>query len=204
MSLLAIVSIAVIILGASLAFAETKIKNILIYAALSQLAYISLMIGLNNHAARRVAFEYALVCLFGLAGIILSAAAVKSKCGIENLGKNPYILKSMPLSAVAFILCAFSLIGIPPLAGFLPKVFTLFILIEKGLVWAALAVTLSYIFTLIYLLRLFQGIFLGENPKAEVNERSPLAYAAFASGALSLFLGFAVKPAFGTLTLLLR
>ena len=49
------------------------------------------------------------------------------------------MIKTMPWTAVAFIFCAFSVIGIPPFGGFFSKFMVIMATVQSGRVWVAAA-----------------------------------------------------------------
>ena len=72
------------------------------------------------------------------------------------------LFKVMPVTAVAFLLCIFSTIGIPPLGGFFSKLFVIQGIVRSGNVAIASLAILTAVLTALYLLRLFTLVFLGD------------------------------------------
>jgi NADH:ubiquinone oxidoreductase subunit 2 (subunit N) len=101
----------------------------------------------------------------------------------------------MPVTAVAFILCALTIVGLPPTAGFFGKFMIILGVVQSGgVVWAILAVVGALI-SLLYALRLFNGLFLGQERWPEITEGTPIMLAVVGTFAgLSLVLGLAAAP----------
>jgi NADH:ubiquinone oxidoreductase subunit 5 (subunit L)/multisubunit Na+/H+ antiporter MnhA subunit len=80
----------------------------------------------------------------------------------------------MPVTAMAFLLCAFSVMGIPPLGGFFSKYMVIAGAAQSGHLWIALTFVGTAFLTLIYLMRVFVLVFMGE-PKTKLEtEGSPV------------------------------
>jgi NADH-quinone oxidoreductase subunit L len=68
----------------------------------------------------------------------------------------------MPLTAAAFLLCSFSVMGIPPFGGFFSKYLVISGAVGAGQIAIAAAFVLGACMTILYLLRLFAAVFMGE------------------------------------------
>ncbi len=110
-----------IIVGSSMALLEKNLKKRLAYSTVSQLSYImaglSLMSdsGLKGGLMQMMAHATAKCCCF------LAAGAVIYITGIRNVDEMKGIGKRLPVTMICFTLCSLSLIGIPPMGGFIAK-----------------------------------------------------------------------------------
>jgi formate hydrogenlyase subunit 3/multisubunit Na+/H+ antiporter MnhD subunit len=68
----------------------------------------------------------------------------------------------MPVTAVAFLACAFSVIGIPPFGGFFSKFLVIIGTVQAGQTWLAALALFTAVLTMYYLFRVFSLVFLGE------------------------------------------
>ena len=103
------------------------------------------------------------------------------------------LIKTMPITAVSFLLCAFSVMGIPPFGGFFSKYMVMSGAVQGGHLWIALTFLVGAIMTMLYLFRLFNRVFLGE-AIAPAREGSPLMVACVAFLAvLGLVAGVAIQ-----------
>jgi len=114
--------VSITILTASvIALTKTNLKARLAYSTVSQLSYIILgaalvtpmgvaggIIHITNHA-------FAKITLFFCAGAIMVASGKKD---IRDMGG---LAKRMPLTMAAFALASLSMIGVPPVSGFVSK-----------------------------------------------------------------------------------
>jgi len=94
--------------------------------------------------------------LFLCAGIVIHAVHTKD---IREMGG---LIKTMPVTAVAFLACAFSVIGIPPFGGFFAKFFVILGTVQAGRPWVAALGLFTAVLTMFYLFKAFSLVFLGE------------------------------------------
>ncbi len=110
-----------IVLASLIALAKDNLKERLAYSTISQLSYITLgamiatpMAALGA-ALHIIMHAWGKITLFMCAGAIYTARHITEVSGLKGLGK------SMPWVFGAFFIGAFSIIGLPPLAGAWPK-----------------------------------------------------------------------------------
>ncbi|MFA5355870.1 MAG: NADH-quinone oxidoreductase subunit L [Candidatus Omnitrophota bacterium] len=187
-------SVATIIVAGGCALVESNMKRILAYSTVSQLGYIILAFSLGTGIAFKIAMLYILAHSIAKAGLFLCAGIIEHKTGTKDINELGGLLKYMPYTAAAYLLCAFAIIGIPPLLGFWPKFMTVLFAIQGGYMYAGILAIVGALFTLFYLMRLFDRVFLGGlKIEAEEGRGSLMVYVVVVLGVLSLLLGFAVK-----------
>src|SRR6266568_56873 len=129
-SLITIVSIIAVLtmtLGNLVAAVQTNVKRMMAYSSIAQVGYI--LVGVTtslasnqsagNSAVLFFIFVYALTNLGAFSGIIALANAT----GGERIDDFRGLAKRAPLLSLGTALCLLSLGGIPPMAGFVSKVF---------------------------------------------------------------------------------
>ncbi|MDO9536398.1 MAG: monovalent cation/H+ antiporter subunit D family protein [Bacillota bacterium] len=110
-----------ILLGSAMALLQDDIKRRLAYSSVAQIGYIVLGISLLSEFAFTGAmyhiFTHAFMkgCLFLIAGAIIVQTGERRISHMGGLGLK------MPLTMIAFTICAFSMVGIPPFNGFISK-----------------------------------------------------------------------------------
>lgn len=200
-----IISIITIIVAAGSALIEKNMKRILAYSTISQLGYILLALALNSDISFKVALVYILAHSLAKAGLFLCAGIVEQKSGTKDIDELGGLAKSMPYTALAYLLCAFSIIGIPPFLGFWPKLMVVLLSIKSGYILAGLAAVSGALLTLFYLMRLFNRVFLGEvKIPAQEGKNSIMVLVVLALGGLSLALGILFRLPFNFVSNLIR
>ncbi|MCX5783650.1 MAG: NADH-quinone oxidoreductase subunit L, partial [Elusimicrobia bacterium] len=192
--IVAIVAGVSALVSAGAALIETDIKRIIAYSTISQIGFIFL--GFSTQTAVGVAGSMLYILMHGVAkaGLFLCAGIIEHKTHTKDITKMGGLFRKMPITAVSFALCAFSVMGIPPLGGFFSK----FMVINSSISFGSPLIPAMYILgavlTLIYLLRLFYAIFMGpEQTHAEGKEGEPqmvtsVAVLGFASVLLGIFI----------------
>ncbi len=199
------VSVITIIVGAASALVSTNIKRILAYSTISQLGYIMLALALNTETALKVAFIYILAHSLAKAGLFLCAGIVEHETENKEISMLGGLLKTMPGTATAYLLCAFSIIGIPPFLGFWPKLMVIVLAAQAGFTAAAILAAIGAVFTLFYLFRFFSEVFLGEvQTGAAEGKKSIMVYTVVFLGAVSLLLGLLPNLPFDFLNMVVK
>lgn len=159
------------LIAACAAMVENDIKRILAYSTISQIGYIFLGFAmLDNQVALAGGVLYILAHGLGKAALFLCAGVIEHGAGTKDIRELGGLMKKMPVTAIVFFVSALSVIGIPPFAGFYPKFMVIAGTIQKGqFALAAVAIFTAFL-TLIYLLRVFNKVFLGDLSHAHAHE----------------------------------
>ncbi len=186
-----IIAVISAIITAGVAFRENDLKRVLAYSTISQLAFI--IAGLSCGAKTGIIGGVLYIAAHAIAkgGLFLCAGIVEHSTHTKDLRKMGGLAKTMPLTAVSFILCAFSIMGIPPFFGFFTKFLVIDGVVQSGQLLLAILFILCAVLTVMYLMRLFVKVFLGEQTFREVKEGSKIMLASVvALAAFSLLFGF--------------
>ena len=156
------------IVGVLMALTQRDFKRMLAYHVISQKGYMVLGIGLGTlgsvlgaqgglfHLLNHSTYK---CMLFMCAGAVLFRTGSQKFDELGGLGKN------MPVTALAFLVGALAISGIPPLNGFASK-YTIYLGgIEAGLpIVTAIAVLVSAL-TFASFFKAFSSVFLGQRPE---------------------------------------
>ena len=201
-----VIAAASALVSAAAAMLDNNLKRIIAYSTVSQIAFIFL--GFASGTAIGAAGGMLYILMHGLAkgGLFLCAGIVEHTAHTKDIRKMGGLIRVMPVTAVCFLLCAFSVMGIPPFGGFFSKYMVIGGAIQGKHQWIALVFVAGAVMTLLYLLRVFRAVFLG--PAAEVKHEAgeQTAHAAGNEGipvmvgsvvvlaALGLVAGIAIYP----------
>ena len=149
------------IVSAGAAIVETDIKRIIAYSTISQLGFI--ILGLAIGTPLGVAGGLIYIMMHGLSkgGLFLCAGIVEQRTHVKDVNKLGGLIEVMPLTAAAFVVCAFSIMGVPPLGGFFGKYMVIAGTVNSGQMWLAGTFIFGAVLTMIYLFRAFSLVFLG-------------------------------------------
>lgn len=195
-----ILTLAVIssLIGAGAALLEKDIKRIIAYSTVSQVGYILLGFALLKELGVLAGLLYFMVHAIAKAGLFLGAGVVERKYGTRDITKLGGLIKTSPVFAIGFLFSAFSIAGLPPFAGFYAKLMVIMATVREGHLWIATLAIVAAILTLLYLFRLFNGIFMGKEAKTENSSSNKLMIGCVVLlGIISLAIGLFIGQALG-------
>lgn len=173
------------ILTAGAAIAENDIKRIIAYSTVSQIGFILLGLSVGGEMALAGGLMYILMHAVSKAGLFLCAGIVEHSCHTKDIRRLGGLAKAMPITAVSFFLCAFSVMGVPPFGGFFSKYMVVNGTVEAGHPWIAIVFLVGAVMTILYLTRAFVRVFLG-TPKMEDVPREGSASMVFSVALLAV------------------
>jgi NADH:ubiquinone oxidoreductase subunit 5 (subunit L)/multisubunit Na+/H+ antiporter MnhA subunit len=168
------------LVAAGAALVETDIKRLVAYSTVSQIGFIFFGLAVNNVIGVVGGLLYILMHGLAKAGLFLSAGIIEQNTKTKDITKMGGLIKTMPVTAVSFLFCAFSVMGIPPFGGFFSKYLVIAGGIRSGQLWITAAFVLGACLTILYLFRLFTLVFLGEARGVLAKEGSRLMVACVA------------------------
>ncbi len=173
--LVAIMAAATCTFGNLAAYAQTNIKRLLAYSTIAHAGYLMMpvaavitLMGTNAVAAQEaisgMAF-YLATYLFMNLGAFAIVAFLRNSMHSEEIADYAGLVRTCPGLVFAFSLILFSLIGIPPLVGFVAKVSIFYPLVESQQYGLLVIGGLNTVISLFYYLRIVKAMTL--EPEAE-------------------------------------
>lgn len=120
-SILLILAAITILLGSAAALRQDELKRRLAYSSIAQIGYVLAGIALLGERALVGALYHIFTHAFMKGCLFLVAGAIIHETGKKNISEMEGIGRLMPGTMVCFTLAAASMVGIPPLNGFLSK-----------------------------------------------------------------------------------
>jgi len=195
--------------GNVLGLQQERIKRVLAYSSIAQSGYMILGLMAGASVASELANGYAAVLFYlvayGLASTAMFAAvAALNRDGdeIETYGDLSGLYRTSPFLASVIVLSALSLIGLPPMIGFLGKIYLFGPLItESGeagrsaYTWLVVIAVINSAISAVYYLRFAAVAFFGSPaPNTEVPFSFGKRFVGFAAGLSALLLGVFGAP----------
>lgn len=162
------------LISAGAALRSNDIKRVLAYSTISQLAFILLGLSCGNETGAVGGLIYILMHSVAKAGLFLCAGIVEHNIHTKDITKMGGLYKQMPVTAAAFILCAFSIMGIPPFGGFFAKHLVIEGIVSTGNIALGAVFMVGAVMTVMYLVRLFAKVFLGQQSFTDKKEGTPV------------------------------
>jgi NADH:ubiquinone oxidoreductase subunit 5 (subunit L)/multisubunit Na+/H+ antiporter MnhA subunit len=160
------------LVSAGAAMIENDIKRIIAYSTMSQLAFIVLGLSVDNRVGVAGGLLYILRHSLAKGGLFLCAGIVEHSTHTKDIRQMGGLVKRLPITTVAFALCAFSVMGFPPFGGFFAKFMVIDGAVLTGYPWLAGVFIIGAVMTVIYLLRVFVKVFFGELSHPDIKEGS--------------------------------
>jgi NADH-quinone oxidoreductase subunit N len=165
-SILALVSAITMTLGNLAAMHQNNLKRLLAYSSIAHAGYLFMgIVALSDFGLRGVVF-YLVVYLFMNLGAFGVVTLVASAGGSEEIDSYRGLGSRAPYLCVAMAVFLFSLIGLPPFAGFVGKVYLFAAVIYKKIYWLAVVAALNTVISLYYYLRIVKAMFLEKSTEA--------------------------------------
>ncbi len=181
------------LVSAGAALIDTDMKRIIAYSTVSQIAFIFLGLAAGSHMAVTGALLYILMHGLAKGGLFLCAGIIEHGTHTKDITKLGGLIKQMPITAVSFLLCALSVMGVPPFGGFFSKTMVIAGAAEAGYPWITAVFILGAFLTIIYLFRLYNLVFLGKVGTDSKQEGSrTMVYSVAALALLSIVGGIAI------------
>ena len=131
-AVLMLVSVLTMTVGNVAALTQTNMKRLLAYSSIAHAGYIMMgIVALSENGARSI-LVYLLAYLFMNLGAFLVVTLVHNQDGTFDLRDYPGLYRRAPFLTVAMAVFLLSLMGIPPLVGFMGKLYVFAAVIEKG------------------------------------------------------------------------
>jgi len=177
---------------AGVAIRENDLKRIIAYSTVSQIAFIFLGLSTGSLLGAAGGLLYILMHSLAKGGLFLCAGIVEHATHTKDLNQLGGLYKTMPVTAACFLVCSLSVMGVPPFGGFFSKYMVIAGAVQAEQPWVAAVFVVGAVLTVVYLLRAFNAVFLGEErTPAHEGSRSMLACVASLSG-LSLIGGLLI------------
>ena len=147
------------LIGVFGAVGEKTTRTILAFHMVSQIGYILLGVALFTELGLTAGIFYLLHHMIVKASLFMSTGAVEVRYGTGVIGELGGIARTEPVIAVAFMIAALSLAGIPPFSGFVAKFLLIVGAVEAGEIAAVVIMLFVSLITLLSMLKIWTGMF---------------------------------------------
>ncbi|MBI4834200.1 MAG: NADH-quinone oxidoreductase subunit N [Planctomycetes bacterium] len=171
--MLIVISILTMVVGNLGALKQTNLKRLLAYSSIAHCGYMLMGVVLSTREGWEAVILYFVVYFFMNLGAFLVVIAVEEKTGSADIKEYRGLGWRMPLVGIIMAIFLFSLTGLPPLAGFIGKLYIFKAVIEKALLetgwyylginvwyWLAVIGAMNSVIALYYYARVIRAMFL--------------------------------------------
>ena len=169
--LLAVLAAITMSLGNLVALRQSNLKRMLAYSSVAHAGYLLVGVAAGNELGASgvlfYLFAYAFMNVAAFAILIAVGRFEGSEGDGETLKDLAGLGSRKPGLAAAMAVLMLSLAGIPPLAGFLAKLYVFGAAVEAGLTWLAIVGVINSVVSAAYYLRVVAAMYLKESDQAE-------------------------------------
>jgi NADH-quinone oxidoreductase subunit N len=178
---LMLVSVLTMTIGNIAALTQTNMKRLLAYSSIAHAGYIMMgVVALSLNGARALML-YLLAYVFMNLGAFLVVTLVHNQDGSFDLRDYPGLVRRSPFLTLAMAIFLLSLMGIPPLVGFMGKLYVFAAIIEKGrpYYWYAVVGAVNAAIAAFYYARVLKTMIIDAGNEEKPAFRLPLADSAW-------------------------
>jgi len=151
-----------IIVGSVMAIAQKDFRRMLAYSSIAQIGYIVVGFAIGNTYALIGAMFHIVNHALMKSSLFLIAGSMRLKYNEVKIDKFKDMFKKMPVSMYCFLILAFSMVGLPPTAGFFSKWYLVLGALEEGLWIYIVIIVISSILNAVYFFRIIEFAFMKE------------------------------------------
>ncbi|MGA2639922.1 MAG: NADH-quinone oxidoreductase subunit N, partial [Spirochaetia bacterium] len=146
------------------AIPQTSAKRLLAYSSISQAGY--LLVGFLGSPSSGTSAVLFYLFVYTLANVAAFSAVIafSSSTGSDRLDDYAGLARRSPLLALVFTFSLLSLAGIPPLGGFIGKLYLFSAAMQRGYLWLVVAAALNSVVSLYYYLLVLGRMYITEAP----------------------------------------
>lgn len=164
-SLIVVISAITMTLGNVAALTQTNMKRLLAYSSIGHAGFILMGLAAASPNGTKGMVVYLLVYLAMNLGAFFVVALIHAQDGTFDLRDYAGLSRRSPLLAVAMAFFLLSLAGLPPLVGFVAKLYVFAAVIERGLVVFAVVGALNAALAAYYYFRVLRAMIV-DDPEA--------------------------------------
>ena len=187
------VSIASMALGAFAAIGQTNIKRLMAYSGIANVGFALVGVAAGTTAGVNGTLVYLAIYLVMTLGTFACILQMRRQGRyVETIADLAGLSRRRPMMALALAILMFSLAGIPPLAGFIGKLYVFKAAVDAGLVWFAVVGVVLSVVGAYYYLRIVKLMYFDE--PAEAFDPAPYGAVSAVAGVCAALLLFFIVP----------
>lgn len=159
-ALAASLSAITMIVGNTIALAQTNIKRLLAYSSIAHAGYILIGVAAATGLGMASAVFYLVAYLMTNLAAFGVVAVVSRTIGSDEISAYAGLSRRSQGLSLAMMVAMLSLAGMPPLAGFVTKVFVFAAAVQSDMIWLAILGVLNAIVGLYYYLIVLKVVYL--------------------------------------------
>ena len=193
--LFVVASIMSMTYGNIVAIAQKNIKRLLAYSGIAQIGNVMIGLAAGTKRGSDAILFYLLTYLFANLGAFAVVIGVSNLIKSDEIEDYNGLNRRSPFLAAAMLLFLLSLAGVPPLAGFIGKLYIFVAAIEEELYTLLIVGLINIVISLYYYLTVVKKMYINEpTDSAPLTVSTPLKATIYISVVGTLLLGVYPKP----------
>ena len=177
------------------AIAQKDIKRLLAYSGVAQIGNILIGLAAGTKMGGDSVLFYLLTYLVANFGAFAVVIAFSNLTGSDRIDDYSGLARRAPFLAAAMLVFLLSLAGVPPLAGFIAKIYVFAAAMHEGLIPLVIVGLVNIIISMYYYLVIVKKMYIGEPAdRRPIPVSAPMKAVVYASVAGTLLLGIYPKP----------
>ncbi|MBN2318191.1 MAG: NADH-quinone oxidoreductase subunit N [Acidobacteria bacterium] len=161
--LLILISVVTMTLGNIAALRQENMKRMLAYSSIAHAGYILMGAVVLTSQGLQSVLVYLVTYLFMNLGAFLVVIAVYNQTGSFDIKDYKGLIRRSPFLTIAMSFFMLSLMGIPPFAGFLGKLYVFGAAVNNNLAWFAVVGALNSVVSVYYYARVIKAMIIEES-----------------------------------------
>jgi len=184
-----VLSIASMFLGAVAAIGQSNLKRLMAYSSIGHVGFILAGLAIATPQSLSAVLVYLVIYVFMNIGVFACIMSLnRNGVYFENISDLSGLSKHHPLIAICLTILTFSLAGIPPLAGFFAKFYIFLAIIQQKIYYLAVVGLLSAVIAAFYYLRIIKVIYFDAAKESyEKNSNYGIKFSLIVSTVVILF-----------------
>ncbi|PIQ84573.1 MAG: NADH-quinone oxidoreductase subunit N [Candidatus Omnitrophica bacterium CG11_big_fil_rev_8_21_14_0_20_63_9] len=194
-NVLAGLSAATMLYGNLGAIPQTNIKRLLGYSSIGHAGYLLMGLSAGSQSGVEAVSFYLVAYFVSNLAVFLAVTWAGEQLGSDELEQYNGLSKRSPFLAAALFIGFLSLAGVPPLAGFVGKLFVMLRAVESGRLWLVAIGAVNVAISLYYYLMVIKRMYLDAPPTSTTFRLDRLATVTLSLLLLGvLWLGIVQEP----------
>jgi NADH-quinone oxidoreductase subunit N len=181
--------------GNIVAIAQKNIKRLLAYSGIAQIGNVLIGLAAGTKMGEDAILFYLLTYLFANLGAFAIVIAIGNLINSDEIEDYNGLNRRSPFLAFAMLVFLLSLAGVPPLAGFIGKLYIFLAAINEGLYTLILVGLVNIVISMYYYLIVVKKMYINEpHDPSPLTISTPMKAVVYAGLAGTLILGIYPKP----------
>ena len=157
--LIAFIACATMTIGNLAALNQRNLKRLLAYSSIAHAGYMLIGFCTFSVTGVQAILFYLITYLLMNLGAFLILHVISNEIGTEELDGYKGLGWRSPFLSWTFTIFLFSLVGLPPFAGFLGKLILFAAVVQEGLYWLATIAVINTVISLFYYMKIVRTMF---------------------------------------------